>query len=232
MFSYSKLDKPVQAGRTQNTINAECNLYKMFIGIAIVAFPFSMSWVGVIAASVGVLLLALISIASAYLLLKTRNRYKDQVISDFADLGYACYGSGMRVLCNCLLILGQVSILTAYLIYLGTQGQLVACHFGFCSPDNKSTLCAFICTVIMTPAYLLRDYKSLSYYSGALVVFASVAILIFCIFDCVTIHNRLGKADIKLFNLAEFPLFLGQSIVLFEANANILNLYAEHKQPR
>ncbi len=78
----------------------------MFIGIAIVAFPYSMSWVGVIAASVGVVLLSLISIASAYLLLKARNRFKDQVISDFADMGYACYGSWMKLVCDCILVLG------------------------------------------------------------------------------------------------------------------------------
>ena len=71
----------------------------MFIGIAIVAFPYSMSWVGIIAAFLGILILMSISIASAYLLLKARNRYKDQVIVDLPDLGYACYGSKMKLLC-------------------------------------------------------------------------------------------------------------------------------------
>lgn len=92
----------------------------MFIGIGIVAFPHSMSLVGVIAASVGIIILALISVAASYLLLKARNRYKDQVISDLSDMGYACFGSWMKLICNGILVVSQTSILTAYLIYLGT----------------------------------------------------------------------------------------------------------------
>ena len=99
ILSYDRLAPNDKIIRTQNTINAETNLFKMFIGIAIVAFPYSMSWVGIIAAFLGILILMSISIASAYLLLKARNRYKDQVIVDLPDLGYACYGSKMKLLC-------------------------------------------------------------------------------------------------------------------------------------
>ncbi len=73
-------------------MNAEANMYKMAIGIAIVAFPSSVSWVGTIAALLGLSILAVISLGSSYLLFKARNRFKDQVIVDLPDLGYACYG--------------------------------------------------------------------------------------------------------------------------------------------
>lgn len=102
-------------------MNAEANLYKMAIGIAIVAFPYSVSWVGTIAAMIGIIILGILSLASAYLLFKARNRYKDQVIVDLPDLGYACYGAKMRLLCQVVLIVTQISLLTAYLLYLGTQ---------------------------------------------------------------------------------------------------------------
>lgn len=120
-LSYSKLKKELQAVRTSNSVNAEANLYKMAIGIAIVAFPYSVSWVGTIAAFIGIVILATLSMGSAYLLFKARNRYKDKVIVDLPDLGYACYGAKVRLLCQVLLIVTQISLLTAYLIYLGTQ---------------------------------------------------------------------------------------------------------------
>lgn len=123
------------------------------------SFPSSIVWVGMIAASIGLIVLSLASLSSAYLMLKARNRYKDKVIIDYVDLGFICYGSSIKLLCDFVLVLGQISTLTAYLIYLGTQGQLVACHFGFCSSENKTTLCAFICTILITPACLLKDYK-------------------------------------------------------------------------
>ena len=71
----------------------------MMIGIALVAFPFSMSWVGIIAAMLGVILLAFISLASGFLILKARNRFKDKIIIDLPDLAFACYGVKMRLLC-------------------------------------------------------------------------------------------------------------------------------------
>jgi amino acid permease len=49
----------------------------MFIGIALVAFPFSVSWVGFLAATFGILVLAIISLGSSYLLFKARNRLKN-----------------------------------------------------------------------------------------------------------------------------------------------------------
>lgn len=92
----------------------------MFIGIALVAFPYSMSWVGILAAILGVFVLSIISLASAYLLLKARNRYKDLVIVDLSDLAFVCYGQKMRLLCQVVLFSCQISIMMAYLIYLGT----------------------------------------------------------------------------------------------------------------
>lgn len=87
----------------------------------------------------------------------------------------------------------------------------------------------------MTPAYLLREYKSLSYYSGVLTAFCMVAIIIVCSYDCIVIKaNRANghQPTIKLFDMEAFPLFLGQSIVLFEGNITLLNLYSEHREPR
>jgi amino acid permease len=91
----------------------------MFIGIALVAFPFSVSWVGFLAATFGILVLATISLSSSYLLFKARNRLKSQNIVDLTDLGYACFGEKMKIFCQIILLVTQCSILTAYFIYLG-----------------------------------------------------------------------------------------------------------------
>jgi amino acid permease len=80
------------------------NLNKMFIGIALVAFPYSVSWVGFVAAALGIAILAVISLCSSYLLFKARNRFKSQTIVDLADLGYACYGEKMRLFCQVILV--------------------------------------------------------------------------------------------------------------------------------
>jgi hypothetical protein len=82
----------------------------------------------------------------------------------------------------------------------------------------------------MMPAYLLREYKSISYYSAIFTAFSVCAIIVICSYDCILIHNDPSKSTInlKLFDIAAFPLFLGQTMVIFEANTSLLNLYSEH----
>ncbi len=87
----------------------------------------------------------------------------------------------------------------------------------------------------MTPAYLLKDYRTLSYYSGTFTFFSLIAILAICSYAIVVIRDnkQMSKEPIiKQFDLAAFPLFMGQSIVLFEMNVSLLNVYAEHRHPR
>ena len=98
----------------------------MYIGLAIVAFPYTIHWVGIVLATAGLVLVCLISLSSSYFLFKARNRFKTQVIIDLPDLGYACYGAKVRVFCQVVLISCQVSLLTAYLLYLGEQTKIIA----------------------------------------------------------------------------------------------------------
>lgn len=106
---------------------------KLFIGIALVAFPQSMTWVGMGAAVIGLLALTTISMGSSWYLIKARNYYKGVVIRDLADLGEITYGPWMKHFCNFILILSQLALLTAYLLYLGTQAKLVSCQLDKCS---------------------------------------------------------------------------------------------------
>ena len=152
VLSFNLMSSEQKEVRTQGSMAAQTNLNKMFIGIALVAFPFSVSWVGFVAAALGVFILAFISLCSSYMLFKARNRFKSQTIVDFADLGYACYGEKMRLFCQVILMVAQLSFLTAYMIYLGEQASLVACYFGHCK--MKVGLCSFVCVLIMMPAWL------------------------------------------------------------------------------
>jgi amino acid permease len=74
-------------------------MYKLFIGIGLVAFPQSCTWVGLGVAVAGLLMLTVISIGSSWFLLKARNKYPHKAIRDLADLGEVCYGPYMRIFC-------------------------------------------------------------------------------------------------------------------------------------
>ena len=189
-----------------------------------------MHWVGIGLATISVLLLTLISIASSYFLLKARNKYKNNVVRDIADLGEISYGPPMRYFCQFILVLGQISLLVAYLIYLGEQSSQIATQLGH--KETSTPLCAFVCIVIMTPAYLQKEYQTLAYFSSVFTACSFVAILIIWTFDCIEIHNAASRQEVPWFDFTLLPLFLGQTAVLYEGNCSLLNIYAETREPR
>jgi hypothetical protein len=56
----------------------------------------------------------------------------------------------------------------------------------------------------MMPAYLQKDFKSLSYFSGTFVLFALIAIIALTVYDSSVIHSRKGlsKINFKVFDMA------------------------------
>lgn len=94
---------------------------------------------------------------------------------------------------------------------------------------------SYACILILMPAYLQKDYSTISYFSGVFTAFSIAAILIVISYDCILISdNRRTEnvPDIMWMNLSALPIFLGQTCVLFEGNCSLLNIYAEHRYPR
>lgn len=203
----------------------------MYVGIAIIAFPYTVHWVGVPIAIMGVLLLASCSLLSAYMLFKARNKYKRQHIIDLPDLGYVCFGEKMKFFCQLILVVTQISIDLAYLIYLGEQAEIVVCDL-FDRCDVGKSVCMFFCMMLMTPACLLPDYQSISYYSGVFTIMSYIAFITICGYSVAEIQNHTEPLEYTKWEPSAIPLFLGQTFVLFEGNACLLNVYAEHKEPR
>ena len=113
------MDATERKGRTSSSYDTLMNLFNLNIGIAMISFPKSVSWVGFVGSGLGIMFTACLSIISSYFLIKARNRLKHESIKDMPDLGAACYGKYMRWFCNLTLTLANVSFLMAYVIYLG-----------------------------------------------------------------------------------------------------------------
>jgi amino acid permease len=56
-----------------------------------------------------------------YILIKARNRFKYERITDLCDLGEKLYGPGIKKWIVILLFLNQVGFLFAYMIFIGDQ---------------------------------------------------------------------------------------------------------------
>jgi len=99
--------------RTTDPSGSLFNMLNMYIGIALIALPKGVSEVGFVAAFVTIIFIDLISLAASYYLIKARNRYKKERIVDFADIGYVTYGAWMKLFCEGILFLAQISFVMA-----------------------------------------------------------------------------------------------------------------------
>jgi amino acid permease len=92
----------------------------MFVGIAFISTPKSISQAGLYGSIIGFIYVVLISTYSVYLLLKARNRFKKEVIVDICDLGARLYGDGIRPWISLLLVLCNGTFLICYIMFFGT----------------------------------------------------------------------------------------------------------------
>lgn len=96
------------------------NLTKMYIGISFIAVPNSVSQAGLYGAIVGFIYIATMNIFCVYILLKARNRFKQERIVDICDLAARLYGDWIRPFMAILLVATNSIFLMCYIMFLGT----------------------------------------------------------------------------------------------------------------
>jgi amino acid permease len=96
------------------------NLTKMYVGISFIAVPNSVSQAGLYGAIVGFIYIATMNIFCVYILLKARNRFKQERIVDICDLAARLYGDWIRPFMAILLVATNSIFLMCYIMFLGT----------------------------------------------------------------------------------------------------------------
>jgi amino acid permease len=96
------------------------NLTKMYVGISFIAVPKSVSQAGLYGAIVGFIYIVTMNIFCVYILLKARNRFKQERIVDICDLAARLYGDWVRPFMAILLVATNSIFLMAYIMFLGT----------------------------------------------------------------------------------------------------------------
>ena len=92
----------------------------MYLGIAFLTVPKSISQAGLYGAIVGFFYIVLINVFCIYILLKARNRFKNEVVIDICDLAALLYGEWTRPLLGFLLVATNSIILMAYIMFFST----------------------------------------------------------------------------------------------------------------
>ena len=93
----------------------------MYVGIAFISVPKSVSQAGLYGAIVGFIYIILMNVFCLYILLKARDRYKKEQIVDICDLAAKLYGEGIRPYMGVLLVATNSTFLMCYVMFVGTQ---------------------------------------------------------------------------------------------------------------
>ena len=149
---------------------------KMYVGIAFISVPKSISEAGLYGSIIGFIYIIIMNIFCVYILLKARNRFKRYEIVDICDLADKLYGSWTRPYMSTLLICTNACFLMAYVMFFGTQTDQLVCKTFKARDCGHPIEYSLIILTILLPILLLRRMSSIGFFSIVVLCFTFLAI--------------------------------------------------------
>lgn len=119
VLSSKHMTEKDKLNRTSTYALTAANVAKMYVGISLIAVSKSISQAGIYASILGFVYVCLINMYCVYILLKARNRFKKDQITDICDLTAKLYGEQYRNYMSSGLIFTNGIFLMAYVLYIG-----------------------------------------------------------------------------------------------------------------
>ena len=203
----------------------------MYVGIAFISVPKSVSQAGLGGAVVGFAYIVAINIYCIYILLKARNRFKREEVIDICDLSAKLYGEGTRPIMSVLLIATNAFFLMAYVMFLGTQTDQLVCrtfHAEECGYSRLYSVYIFLC---LLPIIMLRKLAYIGYFSIFVLVFTFISVILILYMSSMVLSKSPEEneqdyhLDIKeedrnyvYWDTLMVPVFCAAMMSLFEGN--------------
>ncbi|KAG6900692.1 hypothetical protein C0993_005004 [Termitomyces sp. T159_Od127] len=196
---------------TATVTQAALMLTKSFVGTGVLFLGKAFYNGGLVFSGVTFVAIALISLWSFLLLLRT----KFAVSGSFGDIGGTLYGPWMRYVILGSIVISQIGFVAAYTIFVANNFQAFVMGVTHCLKSIPIHYFILLQLIIFVPLALVRDIAKLSGTALAADAFI-LAGLVYIFSSEVSILASNGIADIKMFNPKEFSLFIG-CVVPFEA---------------
>jgi len=203
----------------------------MYVGIAFISVPKSVSQAGLGGAVVGFAYIVSINIYCIYILLKARNRFKREEVIDICDLSAKLYGEGTRPIMSILLIATNAFFLMAYVMFLGTQTDQLVCRTFMAAECGYSRLYSVYIFLCLLPIIMLRKLAYIGYFSIFVLVFTFISIILILYLTSMVLskspeeneadyHLDIKEED-RVYNYWDslmVPVFCAAMMSLFEGN--------------
>ncbi|CAB4490447.1 hypothetical protein RhiirA5_452288 [Rhizophagus irregularis] len=199
-------------------------LLKSFVGTGVMFLPKAFYNGGMAFSSIFLVFIALISLCSFLMLVRTRTHYP----FSFGDIGNALYGSWMRSAVLFSITISQIGFVCAYMIFVAENLKSVAEQVF----DIRIDLYIYIMLQILiyVPLAMIRRISKLSFTALIADVFIMFGLLYLYYFDINQLVKE-GVSDIAAFNPDDFALFIGTAVFTFEGIGLIIPITESMKEP-
>ena len=106
--------------RTAGFMTTLANTTKMYVGISFISGAKSISQAGLYGSIVGFLYVIIINAYTVWLMVKARNRFKNQKVVDIGDLSGILFGEASRGYMKAFLAINNTLFISVYVLFLGT----------------------------------------------------------------------------------------------------------------
>jgi proton-coupled amino acid transporter len=208
------------SGKCSNK-RALINVLKSYIGSGVLGLPFAYSQGGMIAGTIGMLIVALLSTVAVFLLLDCKKRLGRHTRT-FGDIGFGAAGRAGHSIVEGCVVLSQLGFCTAYIIFI-TQNmhRYMSAYFG----EQEVTLTLIPALVLLC---WIRSLQVLAPFSllAIVLILAGLATVVLASADKI----GLGKG-VEPYVPDTLPVFIGMAIYSFEGIGLAVPIQNSMRQP-
>ena len=201
-------------------------LLKSFTGTGILFLPRAYLHGGMLFSNVVLVVVAALSYYCFVLLIKTRAKIE----ASYGDLGGIIYGPWMRALIYSSIVLSQIGLVSAYIIFTAENIQAFVLVVSKHNTWVDIKVMIFAQLIVFLPLSLIRDLSKLGLPTLIGNTFMIFTLIFLGYFNISNIYHN-GISDITSFNAHDWPLFLGTIIFTFEGISLVLPIQESMKQP-
>ncbi|KAH9998794.1 transmembrane amino acid transporter protein-domain-containing protein [Russula compacta] len=201
-------------------------LLKSFVGTGVLFLGKAFFNGGLLFSALTLSAIALISLYSFLLLVKT----KFVVSGSFGDLGGTLYGPWMRYAILSSITISQIGFVATYTIFVAENLQGFVFAASRCTSFIPVQYLILVQLVIFLPMALIRNLAKLSTTALVADVFI-LAGLIYIFGSEFGIIAQRGIAKVELFNPKDFPLLIGTAVFSFEGIGLVIPITDSMREP-
>ncbi|KAH9928701.1 transmembrane amino acid transporter protein-domain-containing protein [Fomitopsis serialis] len=202
-------------------------LLKSFVGTGILFLGKAFFNGGILFSSAVLTFIALISLYSFLLLVKT----KFVVSGSFGDIGGTLYGPWMRYAILASITISQLGFVSAYIIFVSENLQAFVLAITNCAKLFGIQYFILLQMIIFMPLVLIRNLAKLSTTALVADVFILAGLIYIFGSEAAIMADR-GHADVAFFNAKDWPLLIGTAVFSFEGIGLVIPITDAMKEPR